>query len=169
MTKQYDIDFKFDAKYTMVWSDWLDKYPEFWGSVITPNLTGWSEKDCEEFVKVFNGIWGMYEVNAETYESFVIRFAYCRDEWSAYYKEFLDAYHKKIDMLQGKNTKGKTKYYELPNKTINGGVGNLTSQTEYENSGSDDVIDLKRRYLNLIKDVYRQMAMKFTDLFIHIF
>ena len=80
-----------------------------------------------------------------------------------------------------------SKDYLLPNKDINGGKGNLSQQNEgsSDNSGSSsssneyeesvtmvgdvDVVDAKRRYLNLIRNIYSEWADKLYDCFIGLY
>lgn len=77
--------------------------------------------------------------------------------------------------------------YLLPNKNINEGLGNLsqqnvnnnsgesdgTSHSEYEDTetrtGDVDVVDAKKRYLDLIRNIYYEWAKKCEDCFIGLF
>lgn len=112
-----------------------------------------------------------------------------------YYKEKITAYETQIDFLDGTKTEStygststntpRTKYqsenYDLPrsetsinrptSKTINGGIeGSDTINTgSSTTSKGGDVIDLKRRYLDLIRSLYDEFADKFKPLFIELF
>lgn len=167
--ENYDLDFKYYAKYTITWFDFRNEHPSFMEDHVSTEKTGWPSQWCTEFIKVFNGIWNRHEINAETTTDFEIMFDSILAEWASYYNELLSGYFTKVDMLEGGKKTGNNKYYNLPNKQINEGKGNLSQVNEFTSTGYDNSLDQKAKYINLIRDVYRELAYRFTDLFIHIF
>lgn len=117
------------------------------------------------------------------------------NRYENYYQEKITAYETQINFLDGTKTEStygststntpRTKYqtenYDLPrsetsinrptSKTINGAIeGNDTINTgSSTTSKGGDVIDLKRRYLDLIRSLYDEFADKFKPLFIELF
>lgn len=114
---------------------------------------------------------------------------------SEYYEERITAYETEINFLDGNkvhtdydstttNTpraQYKSEDYDLPrsetainrpsSKRLSGGVDGVdtTGVDGSSDTHGGDVIDLKRRYLDLLRNVYEEFAIRFKPLFIELF
>ena len=70
-----------------------------------------------KFIKVFLGMYDIYEIGAETIELFKNWLQDTYDEYIDYYIEMLDAYEIKINMLDGVVSDDLETYIDLPNKS----------------------------------------------------
>lgn len=116
-----------------------------------------------KFIKVFLGMYDIYEIGAETIELFKNWLQDTYDEYIDYYIEMLDAYEIKINMLDGVVSDDLETYIDLPNKSTDKEYA--TNKTKRHSTGNVNVIDLKREYLNLIKNLYRDFAKDFRACF----
>lgn len=213
-----------EAKYTMLYKDWLSHInPPDLGQIIRqPNqaklrttfisILGDSDMALAlelELACVFN----YYEIGSDeenhdyNYSEFANFLTNVCREYADYYKELINNYEKEYDYalnnkrvvtkqgalnISGNNTTsntGSNTDYELPNKVIpeNEYRNTPTSITDNTNSGSktyqnaisrtstnttefnNEFIDLKNKYMNQIRNVYREFAMKFKDCFYQVY
>ena len=152
---------------------------------------------------------GFYEIITGNTNDLYTLFSEIYEENYEYYHELLVNYKKEYDYAignrrtvkrhdVGSNNKGgsrtnsyddTSKEYDLPNRSINSGDGNLTSKNESNGGTSDEYtengnnvydsevtnvydnefLDLKRKYLSQIRNVYSEFANKFSECFIHMY
>lgn len=137
----------------------------------------------------------LWEVFVDDKDIFLSEMEAIFARYKDYYEEKITAYETEINFLDGTKTEStygststntpRTKYqtedYDLPrseasinrptSKTINGAIeGSDTINTgSSTTSKGGDVIDLKRRYLDLIRSLYDEFSEKFKPLFIELF
>lgn len=160
---------------------------------------------AQQLIKMLKWKYSYWEICEEVFSTFLLILRNKILAYSDYYVELLNAYNTQIDFLDGKKTlttrggstnttgsatntnEGTNKRYELPNKTINEGRGNLSNETDTNNEdtssteveelydetittkGDVDVVDAKRRYLDLIRNLYSEWAEKCEPCFLGIF
>lgn len=131
--------------------------------------------------EMFQAIWLEYDIVIKYDENDKLKF--CKkfrdymveviNEYQNYYEEMLKAYTKEYDYAEGviKTIENKSIYVDLPNKVVN-----ATDIYKYPSSGDkgsstitskDRFIALKLQYMSQIRDLYREFAYKFKDLFYH--
>ena len=141
------------------------------GKVIDPNILD----------EMFRSIWNEYDIVIKYDENNKLKF--CQtfkeymeqviNEYQSYYNEMLTAYTKEYDYTEGliKTIDNESVYVDLPNKVVN-----ATDIYKYPSSGDkgkstitnkDRFIALKLQYMSQIRDLYREFAYKFKDLFYH--
>ena len=217
-----------EAKYTMLYKDWLDHLnPRELGQLImvtngvklqTEFRTIIGDNDmADDLLAMLYNIFAFYEIGSDEeshnylsseFKDFITTTCH---EYAAYYKEVITNYRKEYDYaLNNKrvmyktdelnmvgNTKidtqnnGSSTDYQLPNKVVDEERYRSTpsSITDNDNKGSSDkkydnnttrisehttefnneFIDLKNKYMNQIRNVYREFAMKFKDCFYQIY
>lgn len=96
-------------------------------------------------------------------------------EYSRYYLDMLEAYEKEYDYTSGlsRTVDVNSISVDLPNKVVseddiykypsNGDKGKTTY------TDNSKFIYLKRQYMNQIRDLYREFANKFDDMFLHVY
>lgn len=128
-------------------------------------------------------IWNQYDICLEYDENNKLEFCeefdeYIKEiinEYQAYYTEMFKAYTKEYDYADAivKKIENESIYVDLPNKIIT-----PTDIYNYPSSGDkgsstitskDKFIALKLQYMAQIRDLYREFAYKFKDLFYHIY
>lgn len=197
-----DDTYKRYAKYTMVFSDVLDLFPDTLNDMALD-----TEEHTKRFQDMLKAKYYNYEIAGETYGEFLemlnSRFAQYKD----YYIEFINAYETKINMLDGRkttrsvtesrtrkangsndgrNTTNET-YTDLPRSTpsqerpTNKTETSTQPHSEYTDNSSDEVtreasitgldpqVELKKKYLDLIKNVYREFTEAMKPCFLTIF
>lgn len=149
---------------------------------IRTNLVMSSEERTNKFLKQLVAVWGVYDIAGETIGEFK---TFIKDEFDTqlpYFEEMLDAYEREIDYLDGLKTitKGTTHNegitVDLPNKVVGDSVydypdsGNKDDgNSTIERTDNSRAITLKVRYMQQIRDLYREFAFRFKHCFIHIF
>lgn len=200
-----------DALYTKYFKDWYSS------TVTEQSSTTWlqnllsdladitSSEIAPKLVQMLRAKYDYHEICDEDSQIFFNLLINKIITYKDYYMELLAAYNTQINFLDGKKTvvtreddsngsgsssgsnSSTGKGYELPNKTINDGLGNLsnantsTGENENESSYEDhsegtlttigdvDVVDAKRRYLDLIRNLYSEWADKVYDCFIGLY
>ena len=139
--------------------------------------------DANKLNESFISIWAEYDIVIEYIEDQQLGFckAFQRymleviNEYKNYYDEMITAYSKQYDYTEGliKTIDNESIYVDLPNKVVN-----ANDIYKYPSSGDkgkstitskDRFIALKRQYMAQIRDLYREFAYKFKDLFYHIY
>lgn len=137
--------------------------------------------DATRLNEAFIAIWVEYDIVIKYIEDQQLGF--CRafkgymleviNEYKNYYDEMITAYSKQYDYTEGliKTIDNESIYVDLPNKVVN-----ATDIYKYPSSGDkgkstitnkDRFIALKLQYMSQIRDLYREFAYKFKDLFYH--
>ncbi len=149
------------AKYTQTLHDCLIDNPNLLDNLVMP-----SEGFTERFIETFKSMYFNYEINGETVNDFKLLLENTFTQWKYYYNEMLMAYETKINMLDGTVIDEETRNVDLPNRVT---ANEYDSDKQYRTTKGGDVIDLKRRYMNLIRDVYKEFCNKFDTCFIQIY
>lgn len=178
------------TQYTQVFLDFLEDNPTF---------LDYFQLDTQEHTNKFKTMlaakWGIYEIGGETVPLFEI---YIHNKFNVikdYYIELINAYETKIEMLDGNKeviieTYDKTDsgsgnsnntFIALPNKreATEYPTNKDKNETEYEDTttttrnitrtGRINVIELKRDYMKLLRNVYEEFVDKFKECFIMIY
>lgn len=180
------------AKYTMQFNDLLLEDPDLLLDLVEelPN-----DIIRSSFINMFKARWGIYEIGGETITEFKEYLQAYYDMYKDYYLEMINAYNVDIDMLDGiketiteenndeekTTSNGTSKYIDLPNKVTsedyatNKTIGNSTTSTSNDRSktitrtGGVNVLELKKQYMLLIKDLYKEWIDKFSPCFIQLY
>lgn len=149
------------------------------------------EDEIVALLEVFNGKWDVFEIIGETIQEQKIFMLDTFNEYYRYYKEILDNYKKQYDYSTGGrkittfsrsgSSGSEAIAVELPNKKIDADniykypdSGSKDSSTN-SSSGTTTVYDtsafleLKREYLDQIRNVYEEFAGRFSDCFMMIY
>lgn len=149
-------------------------------NIFTKALVG-TGIDANKLNDSFISIWAEYDIVIKYIEDQQLGF--CRtfqrymieviNEYKNYYDEMITAYTKQYDYTEGliKTVENESIYVDLPNKVVN-----ANDIYKYPSSGDkgkstitnkDRFIALKLQYMSQIRDLYREFAYKFKDLFYH--
>lgn len=183
--------YKMTAKYTQFFKDYIevlhtgnDIYSDFYAYVSSNLVSGnWTATRVRTLTDMIVSKYMYYEVFTEYANDFSATFYAIFNRYKDYYIEMIIAYETEINFLDGnKITRTyepraayQSENYDLPrsSSSINRPT---TKSTNAGISGTDttvikggDVIDLKRRYLDLIRNLYDEFASKFQPLFIEMF
>lgn len=205
-----------DAKYTMLFSTWLDKVQEgeqySYGSRLTSYFSDsvFTNDMASDLTSMLTAIYRYYECGTEDYDEMLQYLTDTFDEYKDYYYELITNYQKeynyelnnkrvitKSDSLSmvgntkvDNDTNNKQTEYELPNKVINESYRSTPStiiDTDSKNTNNKDYtndttrdsvtttefnnefVDLKNKYINQIRNVYREFAMKFKECFYQVY
>lgn len=159
------------ARYTIVFNNLLELEPNF----IWEDLQLDTTEHTQRFKDMFIARWGQYEIGGETVPQFKEFVRQKFNEYYHYYIEKINAYDTEIDMLDGivdtVEEDTLSQYIDLPNKqTSKEYITNKNKNNrQITRKGGVNVIDLKRNYLRLIQDVYREFVDKFDTCFIQMF
>ena len=171
------------AKYTIVFNNLLELDPNF----IWEDLQLDTNEHTQKFKDMFIARWGLYEIGGETIPQFKEFIRHRFNEYVNYYIEKINAYDTEIDMLDGivetyteqnnDTASNNSQLIDLPNKQTSKEY--ITSKTKDETTnerfknirrrGGVNVINLKKDYLKLIQDIYKEFVDKFDTCFIQIF
>lgn len=200
-----------EALYSKFYKDWLEEDSDTYQQTYELSLfdilddNNVTETNARKLIEMLKLKYSYWEICEDDNDTFLILLTNKILAYRDYYQEIIDAYNTQINFLDGKKTvvtreddsngsgsssgsnSSTGKGYELPNKTINDGLGNLsnantsTGENENESSYEDhsegtlttigdvDVVDAKRRYLDLIRNIYAEWASKCEDCFLGIF
>ena len=150
-----------------------------------------TEEHTNKFKEMFIAYWNIYEICAETTESFKIilanTFVVHRDK----YIELINAYETRINMLDGvviteinnenriDNSNDLKTNYDLPRSTtatrdiptykttLNN--SNESTYTSSNTTKGGNQIELKNAYLKQIRNIYAEFVNEFSNCFLHIF
>ena len=178
-----------NAIYTMSLKDCLEIDPTCLDGI------AWDDSDRTQALKdMVVAKFYNWEISGETIPEFKLFIKYKFEQYKDYYEEMLDAYETQINFLDG--DKRTTEYeddsvltpraqyesvnYDLPrsdtsinrptSKSTNGGVsGTDTTHAEgARTTKGGNVIELKKNYLNMIRNLYEEFASKFKPCFIEL-
>lgn len=186
-------NYKMTAKYTQFFKDFIPNlYHEVGNSIYSDFYThyedtltddNWPGERLRKLTDMIVSKYVYYEVFTEYDIDFDEVFINIFNTYKDYYKELIDAYETQIDFLDGSKitrtytprAEYESKNYDLPrsdssidrpsSKSTNGGVDGV--DTTVVKGG--DVIELKHRYMALLRNVYEEFASKFQPLFIELF
>lgn len=158
------------TKYSITLHDLLLQEPDLLNFMILD-----TSAHTQEFIQMFIAYWDIYEICAETVESFKIILANTFAVHKNKYIELINAYETKINMLDGvviTEIDNDTRVnYELPRSATNKidvpNSKNTNDKTRTTKGGN--VIELKKEYLKQIRNIYAEFANEFSDCFLHIF
>lgn len=142
------------------------------------NLELDTEEQTKTFLDMFVGMYRFHEIAGETIPQFKL---YIEDTFTVkktYYQELINAYETKVNMLDGVVTTTEsddvTDNIELPNKVVD--PDDIDKYINNRNKGksngkvtSNDNIDLKRRYMKLLRNVYEKFVLEFMPCFITLY
>lgn len=174
------------AVYTEQLCDVLRDHPDFLDNLVFPN-----ETRTTKFKEIFIAMWYNYEVTGETIEESKTYIDNLFKKKVDYYNELLDAYETQINMLDGRlETISTTSNRDISDTTSNENIdlpnkvtsqeyitdkqkGNREHQDNYTNTinikGRENVIELKRQYMKLLRNVYEEFAKEFEVCFITLY
>jgi hypothetical protein len=146
---------------------------------------------AEQANKLINSIYGLYmnyriafpmtdDITKKEYSKKLLSYIdtsiqQILNEFSPYYLEMIKAYEKEYDYATGitRTTTSNSMNVDLPNKVIDS--NDIYKYPSSADKGSVTTTDnshfliLKRQYMNQIRDLYREFASRFSDLFLHIY
>ena len=157
------------ASYTMRHCDFVEQTGSFLEDLFS-TFYGEDTGVKEAMLDVFNGIWNQREIAGETIGE---QKAFLTDVYNTnwrYYKEVLDNYSKEWD-YRNKN-KGLVKdtddIYAYPDSGDKNHSENSSSgQTIVTDTSA--FIELKKEYLDQIRNVFEEFSYRFTDCFLSIY
>lgn len=184
-------NYQMTAKYTQFFKDYIevlnsgnDIYEDFYNYVYEDLVTGnWNSTMVRSLTDMIVSKYMYYEVFTEYATDFMRIFYSIFNRYKDYYSELIIAYQTEINFLDGNSitrtftprAEYESSNYDLPrsssdidrptSKSTNAGVDGV--DTTVVKGG--DVIDLKRRYMDLLRNVYDEFASKFQPLFIELF
>ena len=181
-----------EALYTKLYTEWLQTEPigstsyAFILDNELKNVYNIPTDIADKIITMLEDLYWNHEIAYEDDDDFLNSLLHKLNSYKDYYLELITAYQVQINMLDGNKTvitrqgsssgtsssenegSSRNEDYNLPNKTINEGLGNLSSANkgtnansgsseesgEYEESittiGAANVIDLKKKYLDII-------------------
>lgn len=147
-------------EYTITLRDLLREEPTLLSDIFT--FDGDDER-ADKFIKVFTGMYNIYEIGAETVEEFKVFLQSVYDENIDFYIELLNAYETRIEMLDGAKSMRETEVIDLPSKQTTNEY--VSSKERVKFTGAVNVIELKRQYMDIIKNIYKDFATDFKTCF----
>lgn len=148
------------TKYTITLRDLIDREPTFLEDIFTiefPDIK-------QSFIDVFRGMYDIYEIGGETIEEFKIFLTNRFKVRYPYYKELIAAYQTSIDGYGGLYQEQEVDNIDLPNKVTQAEY--ITSKQKTQIKGGITAIEIKRQYMDLLRNVYEDFARDFKDCFI---
>lgn len=152
-------DLELYTRYTITLKDLLDKYPNF----LTECFVGWDETTLNSFINVFTSMYWNYEIEGETINEFKLMLTNKFNEKKDYYYELITAYKDKINYLDGAKVESLVENIDLPNKQTSKEY--VSTKTRTSATGGINVIELKRQYLDLIRNYNEDFAKDFKSCF----
>lgn len=148
------------TRYTITLKDLLDREPTFLDNIFVFS----KEEQSNKFKKVFVGMYWNYEICGETINEFRLMLEGIFKTKVDYYQEMLDAYETQINMLDGVKSNALVENIDLPNKKTDKEY--ISSKVKTTTSGGINVIELKKQYLNLLRNLYEDFSKDFMNCFI---
>ena len=176
------------ATFTMTFLEFRKICPDRVHNIFKNFGTG---EEVELLEKVFNGIWDFNEISGETINQEILFLTNVYNQHFSYYREMLDNYKKEYDYATGNvktttfsrsgesDTQGIS--VDLPNKKVDpddiysypdsGDKSHGSSSSEGTTTVVDSgaILQLKREYMEQIRNVYQEFSNMFSDCFLHIF
>lgn len=187
------MEVNLNVKYTMSFLEWRTLQKEWYENNIKFNG---DDNKSNSIRNMINSVWDMYEISGETMGEFQLFLLSTFNEYQSYYKELLDNYEKKFEWdtkgltrtttsnrtgSSTDNSEGitvdlpnkvidKADYFKYPSGADKGTANNSSTSDETRTvTMNDNFIFMKNQYMNQIKNLYREFALKFSDCFVHIF
>lgn len=150
-----------------------------------------TDDEIEALTGMIANVWDFYEISGESYgeETMFIQQVY--NQHKSYFRELLDNYKKQFDYEDGikkvteftrsGSTDNNSVSVDLPNKKIDaediykypdtGDKGHTESESGGETTVTDygAFLELKRAYLDQIRNVFEEFAYRFSDCFLHLY
>ena len=160
------------------------------------NLTLSTTERTDKFKNFFIAKWFNYEISGETIPMFKALIENRFNTLKDYYEELITAYERKMVTITRDDTKndtfnrnvnlnGENKIYDLPrttvaenkptqksdilNSNVEDSTTNKTLKQTISKKGGVNVIDLKRDYMKLIRNVYIDFVTNFDTCFIDLY
>lgn len=152
-------DFELYTRYTITLKDLLDKYPNF----LYECFEGWDTTTLRAFINVFKAMYWNYEIEGETINEFKLMLLNKFQERKDYYYELITAYKDKINYLDGAKVESLVENIDLPNKQTSKEY--ISTKTRTSAKGGINVIELKRQYLDLIRNYLEDFSKDFKSCF----
>ena len=178
------------ARLTETFHEFLQSNPTFLSTELPMVLSNGTDVSSS-FHKVLTGMWGLYEINADTEDLFKVMLKDTYNEYYDYYLQIADGYYKDYDFTTGltrvtesygtdtgtSNSQSIT--VDLPNKQIDAddiykypdsGDKGSTSTSDSTSATTtttynDRYLELKNRFIRQIRNVFAEFAGRFSDCF----
>ena len=173
---------KMYSKYTETFLNTLECYPD-----LLDDMQLDTKAHTDKFIDMLIARWGIYEIGGETIRLFQLYLNNTFNTYKDYYIEMINAYETKIEWTDGikteitetinDNSANKETTIDLPNKIAsveypsskvnNEGVSDKARS--YIEKGGINIVELKKDYLSIIRNIYAEFVSKFNECFIALY